>query len=356
MSNEHDLRKRPKAQTPERIRRCIDVDDYKKLFDREEGADWPLLCKDLADADRQYAEEQLALGRKGTAKYFYGAASYLYELGQYGFTDLVEEKLSLYKNHVECTEKYGRLGMELGQYHWDKVEIPYKGYEMDGYMITPVKMRSQNPILLVIPGATEFKDNFIKNFEPIVARGMAVLIVDGPGQGTTRFFRNGCLEVEVEKAYSKMIDYIEADGRFGKISVMGISTGGYYVPRVAGRDKRIAGCIINGGTYYPEEILNNFPGYRHKFAVLFGMTDEEIDSILPTMTLEGFAEEIHCPLLILHGEEDPIFPVGSARKIYDVAKSKDKTFISYPNAFHCCGGEISKAWHLLNDWLCEHFL
>lgn len=343
-------RRRPHAQVDVRLFGSIDEDDLHRLRKREKDEDWVFLCQELADADLKYAEEQLALKHFATARYFYWAAGALYGLAQYGITDLTEEKLALYRQMNDCNQHYGQLANPP----WQKVQIPYKDYKMDGWLMLPRNLTPANPIVLSIGGATAFKDQAVRGAEVSTLNGIAVLIMDGPGQGTTRFFNNGYLEVEVEKAYSKMIDFIKADGRFGKIGIMGGSTGGYYVPRAAATDKRIDACVCLGGSYAPAEILDYHMEYKHKFAVLCGVTDEEMDKIFPKMTLEGLADKIECPLLVVHGEADPIFNVFSAKRLYDEAIAKDKTFIAYPGAWHCAAGYGSRAGRLIGDWMAEH--
>jgi fermentation-respiration switch protein FrsA (DUF1100 family) len=41
-------------------------------------------------------------------------------------------------------------------------------------------------------------------------------------------------------------------------------------------------------------------------------------------TLEGIAQKIECPVLILHGENDRIVPLESAKVLYEKVGSKDK--------------------------------
>ena len=345
-----ELRKRPKAQVEVRLLGTVDADDYVKLTKREPYEDWVFLCEELADRNFHYAEEQLALGRRGTARYFFSQANALYMLSQYGLTDLTEEKLGLYRKLMAASGQFAALGPNL----FEPVQIPYKDYQMDGWLVTPRNMKPDMPIVLMIPGATAFKDSFIRGMDGWLMSGVAVLLMDGPGQGSTRFFNNGMLEVNVENAYRKMIDFIKADGRFGKVGVYGGSTGGYYVARVAGTDKRVEFCISNGGCWDPEEILNYSEDYLHKFAVLSGISDEEMRVMFKDMTLDGIGEQIECPLLVQHGDADPIFSTANAKKIYDNAKSKDKTFIAYPDAWHCCAGEGSRAVRFMLDWITEH--
>ncbi|WP_168879838.1 alpha/beta hydrolase family protein [Rhizobium sp. P28RR-XV] len=342
-------RKRPHAQVNERLYGSVDSDDLVRLLKREQNEDWVFLCQELADADLQYAEEQLVLGNGATARYFFWAAGAMYGLAQYGLTDVTDEKLALYRKMNQCNKQYARLGTPA----WQEVSIPYKDYVMDGWLALPKSLEPENPIVISIAGATAFKDQAIHGVDSHLANGRAVLIIDGPGQGTTRFFNNGFLEVELEKAYSKMVDFVKEDGRFGKIAITGGSTGGYYVARAAATDKRIDACIALGGSYAPQEIVNYAQEYRHKFAVLSGVNDEEMDLIFPKMTLQGLAEQIECPLLVVHGQADPIFNVFSAKRIYDEAASKDKTFVSYPGAWHCAAGYGSRAGRLMADWLTE---
>jgi hypothetical protein len=56
---------------------------------------------------------------------------------------------------------------------------------------------------------------------------------------TTLYFKKGYLELEVEPAYNKMVDWIKTDGRFGKVGISCGRAGGHYVPRVAGKLKTL---------------------------------------------------------------------------------------------------------------------
>jgi len=352
MENSVPNRKRPPAQIKERIfAGGVDFIDYFRLIKRteENGEDWVNVCEEIGDYDFSYAKEQLALNHTITARYFFLAGAAMFRIGQYGLNELNDEKLRLNHKIVDCVAQAGKLFDPA----WEQVEIPYKNYKMDGWLMRPKNMKASNPIVIVLPGATGFKEEFITQAQNMVDRGLAVLLIDGPGQGTTLHFNKGYLEIEIEKAYSTMVDWIKADGRFGKIGITGGSTGGYYVPRVAATDKRIDACAINGGTYYPKEILDFAPIYRHKFAILFGVSDEEMDGIFPKMTLEGLAEKIECPLLVINGDKDPIFKPASSQRIYDEAKSKDKTIKLYPGSWHCSIGHDNECYRFMADWMAE---
>ena len=76
---------------------------------------------------------------------------------------------------------------------------------------------------------------YFKGVPDLVARGIACLIVDGPGNGESVRFRDQYLRHDTESyataAYEWLAARPEIDPR--RIGVMAISLGGYYAPRAA---------------------------------------------------------------------------------------------------------------------------
>jgi dienelactone hydrolase len=350
-----EARDRPVAQVPSRLLSGgVDFCDYLRLIERTEtnDEDWVTVCEELGDTAWQVANRAIEQGHPLTAWRFFRNAEAAYRVGQYGITELTDEKLRLYR---KLTDSFGRAAL-LADPPLEEVNIPYKGFNMHGWIQLPRTMKPGNPIVIVIPGATGFKEETAAEAQLMVDRGLAVLNIDGPGQGVTCYLNHGYLEVEIENAYRVMADYLNADPRFGKIAISGRSTGGYYVARAAATDHRLAACVINGGSYYPEEILKVRPWYLRKFAILFGTDDESVSRLLPHMTLAGLAERIECPLLIVHGEKDPIFTVDGVQRIHDEAQSPDKEIRIYPGAGHCANGSETEAYSGMADWLADRLL
>jgi dienelactone hydrolase len=311
-----------------------------------------LVCEDLGDRAAEHARRELEDGHPLTARQFFRNAEALYRVGQYGLTELTDEKLRLYRKLVESFGEAARLEDPP----FEEVNIAYRDVAMHGWIQLPATVRPNQPIVIVIPGATGFKEETAAEAQYMVDRGLAVLNIDGPGQGVTCYFNHGYLEIEIERAYRVMVDHLRADGRFGEIAISGRSTGGYYVARAAATDDRLAACVINGGSYYPAEILNVRPWYVRKFAILFGVADEAMKDLFPLMTLDGLAERIACPLLIVHGEADPIFTVEGVQRIHDEARSTDKEIRIYPGAGHCANGSETEAYSGMADWLADRLL
>lgn len=346
------VRKQPPAQLDSRmLAGGVDYNDYLSLVERcvRGGEDWVLVADELGDRHLAYAREQLAKGHMETAKYFFFSAAAVFRVGQYGILELTDERLRIYHKLEEAFIGFAAL--------YDppmtKVEIPHKDYVMDGWLIQPKDLAPGSPVVLMIPGATGFKEEFMLQAQHFIDRGLPVLLMDGPGQGTTVYFNKGYLEVNIEDAYKEMVDYLEQDGRFTAIGIIGGSTGGYYVSRAAAVDPRIKACVWNSGSYYPEEIRDFAPIYHHKFALLFGVSDDEMAQIWPQLTLEGYAERITCPYLVVHSESDPIFSLKGAQRAFDESPATDKELKIYPGTKHCQAGAESEAFRYIADWLTD---
>ena len=227
---------------------------------------------------------------------------------------------------------------------------------MDGWLWLPKDAGEDCPVVLYIAGATGFKEEKHFTCEAMVQRGMAVLNMDGPGQGSTLIFNGGALQVEIEKAHSVMIDYLRDNyPRLGRLGLWGESTGGYYVSRTAATDKRVSACVVRGGSYRPMEVLDLGSDWLKKFAKLY--LNDDLDyvekELMPKMTLDGLAGQIECSLLIAHGDPDPLFSLDGVQRLFDEAPSKDKTIRVWKGAGHGAHEVNTECSAYCADWLAD---
>jgi pimeloyl-ACP methyl ester carboxylesterase len=136
-------------------------------------------------------------------------------------------------------------------------EVPYVGKQLPGVFLT--NTRPNAPVVLVIGGAdTCFEDLFLSVGRSFLERGYSVAMVDLPGQGATA--ADGLhWEVEAERPIGTVIDLLI--NRFaaqpGRIALLGMSLGGYFVTRAAGYESRLAAVISS----------TPFPNPNHLFAL-----------------------------------------------------------------------------------------
>ena len=127
---------------------------------------------------------------------------------------------------------------------------PYKGKQLPGvYLQNPLE---DAPVVLVIGGAdTCFEDLFLTCGRNLLNRGCSVALVDLPGQGINQ--ANGLYwQAQAEQPIAAVIDVlIERFGaRPGRIALLGLSLGGYFVARAAGHETRVA--TVMASTPFPD--------------------------------------------------------------------------------------------------------
>lgn len=114
--------------------------------------------------------------------------------------------------------------------------------------------------------------------------------------------------------------------------VMGYSMGSVAAIHVASR-RSIDGLALMAPISSPEEVIpalnHRIPWYVRPFLRL------EPDPVLlrhtpPVVEMKG----VHVPLLVLHGDKDPVVPVGSGRHVFEAAGSPQKQFCAVPGAAH----------------------
>src|SRR4029434_7042748 len=176
---------------------------------------------------------------------------------------------------------------------------------------------SRTPVLIMIPGLDSAKEELEAYELPFLGRGMATLLVDGPGQGEAeyRFPIRGDYEV----AASAIVDWIGKRGDLDarRIGLWGVSLGGYYAPRAAAHDKRICACISLAGPYDWAAIWDSLPELtREAFRVRSHLrTEQEALAHAATLTLTEAASKIDCPLFLVAGKQDRLGPWADAARV-----------------------------------------
>ena len=111
-------------------------------------------------------------------------------------------------------------------------------------------------MLISFGGLDSFKDElWFMTGHGAVQRGIAVLMVDGPGQGGTLRRHKIASRHDYEVPVGKCIDWLEqrADVDASRIAVSGSSMGGYYAARAGSREPRLAACISHGAIWDIEQ-------------------------------------------------------------------------------------------------------
>ena len=264
----------------------------------------------------------------------------------------------------KCERASGKWLKYLGG---EVVQIPYeKGVSLPAYFVKP-RGSGRFPVLISFGGLDSFKDElWFMTGRGAVQRGIAVLLVDGPGQGGTLRRHQVPSRFDYEVPVGKCIDFLlnrnDVDG--SRIAVSGSSLGGYYSARAGSKEHRLAACISHGAIWDVEQRFRD-RGENHALANhmkwVFGAKSmaEAIEKAKP-FKLEGVLNEMKCPYLVLHGGHD-VLGVENSKTVYEYAKKHGVkvtlrlTTEEETGAEHCQHDNPTLGQELMADWLADIF-
>jgi dipeptidyl aminopeptidase/acylaminoacyl peptidase len=216
--------------------------------------------------------------------------------------------------HMKAVECY-RDGIALARPPGERVSIPFEGKTVYGVLRKPA--HANPPVLIMAPGLDSTKEEIHAYEEPFLARGVAVLAIDGPGQGEAEYEIPIC--GDYERAAKAVVDWIETrkDLNPKQVAIWGVSLGGYYAPRAAAHEKRIRACIALSGPYEWDRIWDGLPELtRETFRVRSHSKDETgARSVAKTLTMKEAAPRITCPIFIVTGRQDRLVPASHAEQL-----------------------------------------
>jgi dipeptidyl aminopeptidase/acylaminoacyl peptidase len=273
----------------------------------------------------RFEEDALNAFRKGklfTAQALYFQSFFSYRLAGFPLIEDTPERKETYKKTMAAF----REAVRLETLPIDFVEIPFEGNSFPGYLSRPVNRHSPAPVVVYLPGSDGWKeDQFFVAVHSLAERGIACIVVDGPGQGESVGLRQMYARSDYEVVVTAILDYIEnrLEIDMNRVALIGSSVGGYYAPRAAAFDKRIKACVCYSAIFdVVEGVFDPYPPIRPRLKEIIGAKtiEEAREGFLP-FTLKHVVQKIECPCLIIHGGKDIIVPVSEAQRLFDALKA-----------------------------------
>jgi len=238
----------------------------------------------------------------------------------------------------------------------ERVEMPYGGKWLAGILRKPVGAE-RPPVVVMAMGLDSAKEETDAYEQPFLARGMATLAFDGPGQGEGEY--DFAIRGDYEVAIAAVIDFIERrrDLDPGRIGLWGISLGGYYAPRAAAFEPRAKACVALGGPFEWSAAWEGLPTLtREAFRVRSHCASEAAARAhAQTLSLAGVAGRIACPIYIMNGAQDRIVPCSDAERLAREVKGP-ATLVIIEDGNHIAN---NRAWRWrahCADWMAEQLL
>lgn len=263
----------------------------------------------VAARREELARETESAGHLVEAREHYYAAACFYTNAMWAvYEDGNPKRMAWQERKRACYDKF----IQYAGRPIERVELPYEGKLIQALLHLPPRMRTGEkvPCIMYIPGMDGVKEDMPMNNDPLLERGIAVLAIDGPGQGETRERDIKCTATNYADAGKLACDYLvkrpEIDAN--RIGVMGSSMGSYWAPHVVAAEPRFKACAVSGVCLEPGQyaIFNmSSPTFKLNYMYMSGYDDEAaFDEFAKTLTLEGVGAKITCPYMIVAGEDD----------------------------------------------------
>jgi alpha-beta hydrolase superfamily lysophospholipase len=316
----------------------------------ESGVHWIEAGEWLAERNLALARRALGAEQVATARSHFHHASACLRFAQVAIPRDTPRKLGLYRRMVDA---FGAAA-SLTDPPIRKLEIAWRGGVLSGWLMLP-SAEAMAPVVIQFGGFDGWREEYHRGAEYLVERGVAVLLVDLPGQGETRLFHGLYMDERVHEAVTAIVDHLLALPMLEqRVGIWGNSMGGCIAALASIRDERIAACCVNGGTVSPIELVERYPRFSEKIEALTGRADpEEAAAIVRRFDLGKDLPRLACPLLQLHSVPDQVFLLANARRIHDEAASEDKTLVVWEDGDHCLYNHTHEKNGLVADWFAQ---
>jgi dipeptidyl aminopeptidase/acylaminoacyl peptidase len=328
----------------------VDPNDLRRLMATVEC--WDEWCKrwsEFGAMHEKLAAEAAQAGRHITAAEANVRASIYYHYAKHLFADRPDE----FRQAHDAMLRAYTAGATALPVPAERVMFPYKGVALAAWLRKPRNVE-RPPVAVVLPGLDACKEELHHWAAAFVERGVAVLTLDGPGQGETSFHLP--TTHEWGPVLGAVIDVLakrkDVDG--ARVGVVGQSLGAIYAPLAAAGEPRLKACIANCGPFDWGEVLPKMPKVSQEvFRVRsHAKSMTEAHELAKKITLKDAAHRIRCPLLVLFGAGDRLIAPEEGRRLADAA-SGPTDYVVYPEGNHVCFNISYKFRPLTADWMAE---
>jgi len=337
---------------PRFVANGVDINDFHIVTAGvERWDDWCTAWSRQGAVHVRLGEESEAQGFYRSAAQHFWQAAILYHFGKFMFFHRpLEHRVA----HERTVELYARA-LAYFDPPAERVEIPY-----EGGAIIPGIFRKPNhvikpPVVILVPGLDSVKEELHAYGKDFIARGMAVLAIDGPGQGELEFDLPMRFDYEVPLA--RALDYLSGRGDVDsrRVGAMGVSFGGYYVLRASAHDTRLKAVIALATGYRFVDYFDRVPILTREAMThrLHATNEEDARDKLELFDLHGLMDRLGASALIVMGRKDRLFPPESAEEMVNDAAGK-ATLAMYDDGNHVCNNIPYKYRPMQADWMMQH--
>lgn len=351
-------------------------------------ASWHLAWKATAERVAEIGERSLAAGHRISAREALLRASNYYRAAEFFLRENPATDPEVTQLSARSRETF-TAAISLLNTPVESVAIRYEGTTLPGYLFLVDDSSAPRPTVIYTNGYdSTAEESYFVIAAAALRRGYNVLAYDGPGQGAALREQKLVFRPDWEAVITPVIDYAVTRPEIdpGKIVLFGYSMGSYLVARAAAFDHRVAGLILDDGIYDLHTAFTRpLPPFLASW-IAEGRDDAAIPvlSLLMTVStpvrwamnngvwafgassyadlvrksqeyaLDGIAEQITAPTLIMDGENDQ-FLKGEPQVLHKALNRDDAILVTLTIAEgageHTHAGALGRAHQVMFDWL-----
>lgn len=275
-------------------------------------------------------------------------AAITYHFGKFlYFVDMDQHRAA----HQRVVSLY-RRALPYFSFPSEAVSVPYENGDVIPAIVRKPLGVDCPPVVILVPGLDSVKEENHLAGEDCLRRGMAVISIDGPGQGELEESLTIRPDYEVPIRY--VIDYLETrdDLDAGRVGLFGRSLGGYYAARAAAREPRLKGAVALAPGYRIAEDFETMPGLtREAFTYHLHASDQAVArSMLEAFDLESVIPDLQCPLLVIMGGKDRIFSPAAVEGMVAASGGRAE-LLMFADGNHGCNNIAYKYRPAQSDWM-----
>jgi dipeptidyl aminopeptidase/acylaminoacyl peptidase len=327
----------------------VTVGDFERVTAGvEHWQDWCAAWVSRGSAHEQLGRDALAEGRLRSAGEHLAQAAVYHHFAKFVFVTDLDQMRDAHERAVRClTDALPHLDPP-GR----RIEVPFEGSHLVGVVRVP-RGEGPHPVVVLVPGLDSTKEELRSTEDTFLARDLATMSIDGPGQGEAEYdlpIRGDWAPV-AEALWESLGTLPELDRE--RLGIWGVSLGGYYAPRLAAAlGDRAKAVVALAGPFNFGECWDGLPRLtRDTFRVRSGAPDDETArKIALTLDLSEVAGDVVAPLLIVFGRLDRLIPWQHSERLRN-AVSGPVELLMLEDGNHGCANVAP--WHRPQtaDWL-----
>ncbi len=345
-----------------------------------------------ADVCEAAGDEADSAGHRVSALSYYRRAATYYATALYRFSGITdysyERELALWRRQRACWERV----VDLQTVHGERIAIPYEDTTLEAFFFrAPDAAPGERRPLVVMNNGSDGATSamWLEGGAAAAERGYHWMTFDGPGQQASLYEQNIPFRHDWEAVLTPVLDAIltRPDVDEDHVALIGVSQGGYWVPRAIAFEHRFAAAVADCGVVDVSagwikrlpEMMRKHLDHGERDAFDREMQAAEGRSPTATATLDfrakpyGFTggsrfdlyqavaayrlgdevTDITTPLLITDPDDEQFFP-GQPQELYDLVPGAKKLirFTAHEGANgHCEPMARSLRDTRIFDWL-----